>query len=285
MPDYYQMWLRHLTDGNIVSIAHTWSNTNDWMMIDLEQPAFVNHVRIFNRPDYGSGCCASRLNNFQIRVGYSSTFSDNPACVKDEAWFLDVKNFTCALAGRYVSIQQFNTEVMNLCELEVYGRKTSNLARACNAGGCTVTVNANLDPNTFPNSLITDGKLDTFIHHTINGNPWTMIDFEQTVFVSMVRIFNRVDCCSELLVNFELRVGDSSTFSNNPACALNQPTFSDKKDCPCMLSGRYFSIQPCCQFRQPCLQAAPTNSTHSKINSESDFRRSRAVTMNARCDF
>ena len=115
-----------------------------------------------------------------------------------------------------------------------------NLARACSAGGCPVTVNANLDPNTFPNSRITDGV--SWIHHTVNANPWTMIDFEQTVFVSMVRIFNRVDCCSELLVNFELRVGDSSTFSNNPACALNQPSFTDTKDFPCILSGRYFSI-------------------------------------------
>jgi hypothetical protein len=113
IPYCYQMWLRHLTDGNIDSIAHTWSNTNDWMMIDLEQPAFVNHVRIFNRPDYGSGCCAQRLNNFQIRVGFSSTFSNNPACVTGEGWFLDVKNFTCALAGRYVSIQQFNTQTPN----------------------------------------------------------------------------------------------------------------------------------------------------------------------------
>jgi hypothetical protein len=132
---------------------------------------------------------------------------------------------------------------MNLREFEVYGVRTSNLVRACNSGGCPVTVNANLDANSFPPSRITDGRLETFIHHTANNNPWTMIDLGQTVFVSMVRIFNRVDWCSELFVNFALRVGNSATFSNNPACALNQPTFADNKDFPCMLTGRYFSIQ------------------------------------------
>ncbi|NBX18659.1 MAG: hypothetical protein EBR09_14995 [Proteobacteria bacterium] len=237
MPDYYQMWLYHLTDGNIDSIAHTWSNTNDWMMVDLQQSAFVNHVRIFNRPDYGSGCCAQRLNNFQIRVGDSSTFSNNPACVTG-----DVKNFTCLLTGRYVSIQQFNTEVMNLRELQIYGLKTSNLARACSAGGCPVTIPGSIW-DIFPPSHLVDGNVGTFHHTLVGANDWSLIDLQQMVFIAMVRIYNRQDCCAGNFNNFEIRVGDSSTFSNNPACASNQPTFSGSKDFICVLSGRYVSIQ------------------------------------------
>jgi len=112
-----------LTDGDVsefATLAHTWTANNDWLMIDLQQPAFVNHVRVFNR-NRDSWCagqpvntCESRLNNFQIRVGFSSTFSNNPACVTGEAWFYDVKNFSCNLNGRFVSIQQLSTKHMNL---------------------------------------------------------------------------------------------------------------------------------------------------------------------------
>jgi hypothetical protein len=76
-----------LVDGDVsefATLTHTWAANNDWLMIDLGQTAFVNHVRVFNR-NRDSWCvsqpvntCESRLNNFQIRVGDSSTFSNNP---------------------------------------------------------------------------------------------------------------------------------------------------------------------------------------------------------------
>lgn len=116
-----------------------------------------------------------------------------------------------------------------------------NLARACSAGGCTVTTNADWWAPDYPASAVTDGNLINF-HHTNGGNPWTRIDLEQTVFVTRIRIYNRMDCCERKLVNFNLRLGDSPTHSNNPACASSQPTFTDYKDFSCILSGRYFSI-------------------------------------------
>lgn len=115
-----------------------------------------------------------------------------------------------------------------------------NLARACSAGGCTVTTNADWWAPDYPASAVTDGNLINF-HHTNGGNPWTRIDLEQTVFVTRIRIYNRLDI-SVKLANFNLRVGDSPTHSNNPACASSQPTFTDYKDFSCILSGRYFSI-------------------------------------------
>jgi hypothetical protein len=143
-----------LVDGQVGDGgAHTDTRLNAWMMIDLQQPAFVNHVRIFNRVD----CCGSRLNNFQIRVGDSSTFSNNPACVTGEPSFNDVKDFSCVLSGRYVSIQQFHNESnMNLRELEVYGLKPAEVCPACAQGfykayagaGACVACPANSQPAT-----------------------------------------------------------------------------------------------------------------------------------------
>jgi hypothetical protein len=238
-----------LVDGQVVggsfsgdNGAHTNTKNNDWMMIDLEQTAFINHVQIFNRV----ACCGFRLNNFQIRVGHSSTFSNNPACVTGEPSFDDVKNFSCVLSGRYLSIQQFNTEAMNLRELEVYGRKTSNLARACSAGNCPVTGISELGG--WELSRAVDGITSSGGAHTLSQqNDWLMIDMQQTVFVAMVRIYNRQECCQDRINNFQIRVGDSGTSagSSNPACASNQPWFTNpnNKDFICVLSGRYVTLQ------------------------------------------
>jgi hypothetical protein len=76
--------------------------------------------------------------------------------------------------------------------------------------------------------------------------------------VTMVRIYNRIDCCADKFNNFEIRVGEQGestwvgdgysgvwtrTFGSNPACATGQPWFSDKKDFACVLRGRYVSVQ------------------------------------------
>ena len=243
-------WLfSNLVDGQVVggtasgdNGAHTNTQNNDWLMIDLEQTAFINHVQIFNRV----ACCGFRLNNFQIRVGHSSTFSNNPACVTGEPSFTDVKNFSCVLSGRYVSIQQFNTESMNLREVEVYGRKTSNLARACSAGNCPVTGISQHSVELGVANLVDGGW---GMAHTLTGsNDWMMIDMQESVFVAMVRIWNRFDCCTARFYNFEIRVGDSGTSagSSNPACISNAPSFGGfgaKADFTCVLRGRYVTIQ------------------------------------------
>jgi hypothetical protein len=185
-------------------------------MIDLEQTVFVNHVRIFNRDDSCGIGCTQRLDNFQIRIGFFSTFYNNPACVTGESWFYNVKNFSCVLSGRYVSLQQYNYKEIDLREMEVYGRKTSNLARACSAGGCPVTGSSDYG-NTF-RYLVDGNTAETapLLHSSSVSNEWMLIVLQQTAFVNSVQAFNRKDCCKERINNFQIRVGHSSTFSNNP---------------------------------------------------------------------
>ena len=121
-----------------------------------------------------------------------------------------------------------------------------NLARACSAGGCPVTSSLSVDSSNYGGFRVVDGITTIqnlgFISF-ITDTPWLMIDLEKTVYVWMVRLYNRPDCCQERLTNFEIRVGSSSTFANNPACASNQPSFNPSKDFPCVLSGRYLSVQ------------------------------------------
>ena len=48
-------------------------------------------------------------------------------------------------------------------------------------------------------------------------SPWWTVDLEVLSAVSSVRVYNRRDCCSERLHNFEIRVGPYPELLENPA--------------------------------------------------------------------
>ena len=95
--------------------------TNPWVMIDLQQTMSIKRVRVYN----ARYCCQHRLDNFEIRIGDSETFSNNALCGSRNPNFFDVRDFTCEFIGRYVSLQAFVTEYLNLQEIEVYGYATA----------------------------------------------------------------------------------------------------------------------------------------------------------------
>ena len=70
---------------------------------------------------------------------------------------------------------------------------------------------------------------------------------QQSVSVTMVRIYNRKSCCHECLNNFEIRLGDltfsKDNIAQNPACVTNGPHFVDVKAFLCVLKGRWFTLQ------------------------------------------
>jgi hypothetical protein len=113
---------QNLVDGILVSWGGTFIAHGDqvWVVIDLEQTMFVTLVRIYNN----KVCCQERLNNFQVHIGDSSTFSNNPACVSNQAWFVGYRDFSCVYSGRYISLQKFSSLPLMVQEIEVYGRKS-----------------------------------------------------------------------------------------------------------------------------------------------------------------
>jgi len=69
-----------------------------------------------------------------------------------------------------------------------------------------------------------------------------VIDMQETRNVQSVRIYNRQDCCGYRTQMFEIRLGDSATFSSNPLCGLYH-TLGSFEDFACVKSGRYLSVQ------------------------------------------
>ena len=54
-----------------------------------------------------------------------------------------------------------------------------------------------------------------------------------------VTTYNRLDCCSERLANYEIRVGNDPNPLYNPACP---GIFTDAQSIQCNLKGRYVGV-------------------------------------------
>mmetsp|Transcript_12659 Transcript_12659/g.22645 ORF Transcript_12659/g.22645 Transcript_12659/m.22645 type:complete len:280 (-) Transcript_12659:271-1110(-) len=103
-------------------------DTRPWWAVDLQSAHKVHRVRIINRQD----CCTDRLRNFKISVsnqmpspalGQEIT-GTNAVCkhvtgVPNQ----DVILITCdsPVVGRYLSLQILETQLLGICEVEVYG--------------------------------------------------------------------------------------------------------------------------------------------------------------------
>ncbi|XP_072051706.1 fucolectin-like [Amphiura filiformis] len=87
-----------------------------------------------------------------------------------------------------------------------------------------------------------------FCTHTSNteiGNPWWVVDIEETYCVDRVVIYNRVDCCGDRLDGAIIRVGSNSVHTNNPECASRVSSTEDTRviEIECNLSGQYLSVE------------------------------------------
>jgi hypothetical protein len=113
----------NLVDG-IFSNDNNWFHSNIafqvWVLIDMQETVDVQTVRVYNRR---GGVESNRLQNFEIRIGNDATFLNNAVCVTAQSTFPDVKDFTCPMKGRYLSLQNGGYNYLNLRELEVWGKK------------------------------------------------------------------------------------------------------------------------------------------------------------------
>ncbi|XP_026990788.2 fucolectin-like [Tachysurus fulvidraco] len=114
-------------DGNRASNMDSYSCTatnaeiGPWWRVDLLAVYDISNVIITNRAD----CCAERINGAEIHIGNSiiNNGNNNPRCVVIPSIPAGASaNYTCNMQGRYVNIIIPSiTEILTLCEVEVYG--------------------------------------------------------------------------------------------------------------------------------------------------------------------
>ncbi|KAI8502507.1 hypothetical protein Bbelb_200950, partial [Branchiostoma belcheri] len=120
-------------------------DTEPWWLVNLGNVTSVGTVRILNRGD----CCGERLQNFQVRVGDSPNFQQNPSCgviytgtpSSGERIELHCREGT---VGQYVSVQTIKTtEHLSLCEVEVFPETDVSPSLACGETTLFVTERKN----------------------------------------------------------------------------------------------------------------------------------------------
>ncbi|XP_028969767.1 uncharacterized protein LOC105006817 isoform X4 [Esox lucius] len=204
------------------SCTHTQKDTNPWWRVDLGDVYRVRTVSLTNRGD----CCPERLDGAEIRIGNSleNNGINNPRCaVISNIPAGETHYFQCnEMEGRYVVVViPGRAEWLTLCEVEVYGLPTVNLA----LNG--VAAQSSLYFNTKASDAI-DGDTTSNYHsgsctHTQKDNkPWWRVDLRETYRIRSVSLTNRGDCCEERLDGAEIRIGNSleNNGINNPRCAV-----------------------------------------------------------------
>jgi len=166
-----------------------------WWRLDFSKTYHVSKIRIWNRVD----CCSERLNGVTVRVDDQNkilatldTKKGNPIEIKVDD---DLKRIT--IYG--------GNSVLSLAEVEVFGYikidKDKNIASKGKASqsdnylGKYGLAHLAIDGNT-------DGRWSSkSVTHTskTGKSAWWRLDFSKTYHVSKIRIWNRVDCCSDRL--------------------------------------------------------------------------------------
>jgi len=190
------------TDGvfNNGSVTHTDSTAQAWWQVDLGAVVDIGDVVLYNRTD----CCTTRLSDFDIKVS------------NDAASWTTVRGFTGAAPartplavhalGRYVRVQLRGTNNLSLAEVQVFRSRSLAAGRTAsqsstNPGGAAASraVDGNTDGN-YANGSVT--------HTDLNGQAWWQVDLGSTRGIGDVVLYNRTDCCSTRLSDFDVKLSN-----------------------------------------------------------------------------
>uniref|UniRef100_A0A8P4FWQ5 F5/8 type C domain-containing protein n=1 Tax=Dicentrarchus labrax TaxID=13489 RepID=A0A8P4FWQ5_DICLA len=235
------------------SCTHTKQDKNPWWSLDLLKTYKINTVTITNRRD----CCYKRINGAEIRIGNSlnNNGNDNPRCTVISSISPGTsKTFKChGMEGRYVSIViPGRREYLTLCEVEVTGNPSSNIAPIdTNIARFGKVTQSSLYGNAVPERAIDGNRASNWgqgscTHTKQDKNPWWSLDLLKTYKINTVTITNRRDCCSKRINGAEIRIGNSlnNNGNDNPRCTvISSVSPGTSKTFKCNgMEGRYVSI-------------------------------------------
>lgn len=251
------------TNGNwgSISVTHTQGEDSPWWEVDLLAQYDISSITIFNRTD----CCSERLNNFTIRVS-KDPFDGNyggEIFNSESQWFQGNKTFSGNMRGQYIRIHLNGPEALSLAEVVVKGKpvlelqegfwsepligKNDNLAlgkktRQSSTHEYGVSNRAN--------DGVTEGHwgYGSVTHTQGESRPFWEVDLGKKFLIDEVKLYNRTDCCSDRLNNFNIWVsnrpmdqtsGREVPFAEEPGNFLpeSNKSYTGKK------VGRYVRVQ------------------------------------------
>jgi hypothetical protein len=198
------------TNGNWYanSVSHTDFNAQAWWQVDLGAVANIGKVVLHNRTDScGSYSCGDRLANFDILVSndgisWQPIAAYNAAAPTQIAFSLDV-------SGRFVRVQLRGSNYLALAEVQVLppqnlaAGKPATQSSTLNGGDAARAIDGDTNGNWFASSVS---------HTDFNAQAWWQVDLGAVTEIGKVVLYNRTDCCSERLSNFDILVSDNGTY-------------------------------------------------------------------------
>jgi hypothetical protein len=125
--------------------------------------------------------------------------------------------------ARYVRLMAAaRVDCMNIAEVQVFDASGAKVSV-----GKPVTMSSGYQGDMFPGRNLTDGNNGNFAHTSCSDRGWMMIDLGSEVMVSVVRVFNRTDCCQFRLVGTRVELidkGRNVIFTSGP---LNEAAVQD----------------------------------------------------------
>ncbi|EKX31602.1 hypothetical protein GUITHDRAFT_122206 [Guillardia theta CCMP2712] len=175
----------------------------------------------------------------------------------------ECRNFINASCSLQVSpppqtVRTNNSEALRRKEVTTRGSATCsacaggqvNLARSCGndySSACSTSqssVAAGAEASRSNDGVIKTNFFSGSCSHTeMQTDPWWMLDMGGRRRVSSVVIWNRADCCSNRIVGFQVRLGDSLVLQENPVCYQDQSKVSSTYYAEsCEGEGRYLFV-------------------------------------------
>jgi len=181
------------------SVTHTLHEVRAWWQVDLGEVSSLAEVVLYNRTD----CCSDRLADFDLLlssdgVGWRTAISYNGAAPGRLPLLIHG-------AARFVRVQLRGAGFLSLAEVEVFAR--SNLAAGKAASQSSTAYDS-------PASLAVDGNRDgelyrgSVSHTQHEPQAWWQVDLDAVTSIGEVILYNRTDCCSEQLVDFDVLLSD-----------------------------------------------------------------------------
>ncbi len=202
------------------SLTHTATEAGAWWELDLGRVVDIDTIRVWNRTD----CCSDRLADFHVMVSEQPFASTNVNLTRAQNGVLDFHttgtagrqtDIKVAEQGRYVRVQLAGNNPLQLAEVQVFGSKRSDITNLA-LGGVASQSSTYLNSAIYNASNAIDGSVNgnlvgnaSVISHTgLDRNSWWELDLGRIVDIDSVVVWNRTDCCTARLENFNLLISD-----------------------------------------------------------------------------
>lgn len=189
------LWNRH-------SCTRTLDQVDPWWKVDLRSDHYIQKVIVWNRVD----CCKERLHKFTVKT--CCPWETCGAAVGDESVSTTVQcHFVKA---RYVQILLEGKAILTLCEVQVFGSVSPPPFSTLVSVGKPASQSSEEFEAAARRAV--DGKTSgtfstgTCTHTEKQADPWWKVDLMDEYHIDKVIVWNRVDCCQDLLKGFEVKL-------------------------------------------------------------------------------